>query len=352
MNMKHNDSSLVRHIATALVLAVIFYLAFITIQPFLMVLFVAGILSAFLSPLYNWLFVKLKRKPLAALCTILLFVVTITIPFLIIVRALVFEAHILIDWYSQGNGLAVEQLVGQVESITGQLPFLDINDLKSEVGGVAKNLAKGAGSIALKTGSFFVSLFIVILVMFFILTEQDRAKKWLMDALPLQKRHAQILWKRAYDVMTQTVRGNLIVILVQTIIGISGMFLAGADSPVLLGSIFGLLSIVPAIGSTLIWAPTALLLYISGNAGAALFLVSWCIVTNFLVDNYISPKIIGGSTKMHQIVILFSVLGGIQTFGLVGIILGPTIIALALVALDIVKELAHGKTPGEAIAEN
>jgi predicted PurR-regulated permease PerM len=350
--MKHSDSSIVRHITTGLVLFVIFGLAFITIRPFIMVIIVAAILAAFLSPLYNLIYNYLKRKSLSAFLTICVFVLTITIPFLIFVRSLIFEAQVIVNWYAHGNGVAVEELIATIESVTGEIPFVDIDNLKNEIGGLAKESAKWVGAAALKTGSFVINLFIVVLVMFFILVERERTKTWLMEALPLDKRHAGILWKRATDVISQTVRGNLLVMLVQTVIGISGMVIAGATSPVLLGSLFGILSIIPAVGSTLVWAPTALFLYITGNTSSAIFLVIWCFITNFLVDNYISPKIIGGSTKMHQVVILFSVLGGIRAFGIVGIILGPTIIALAMVALDIVKELAHGKSARDAITEN
>lgn len=336
------DSSLVHYITTALVLSIIFYLAYLTIRPFFIVIIISAILAAFLSPLFKALERIFKVKELSAFVTLLIFVITITFPAVIIARTLYAEATGFLSWYTSDNGVAVSAVVDRIGVLTGGKLPIDTEDLRGEIANYARQFGMQAGTLAVRTGTFVIDFFIVLLVMYFILVDRERVKAWIMDTIPMDKRHAHTLWNRASDVITLTVRGNLLIMAIQTVVGIIGMFIAGTSSPVLLGSLYGLLSIVPTIGTLLVWAPTALTLYIAGNAGSALFLILWSFITNFLIDNYVSPKIIGGSTQMHQIVILFSVLGGIQAFGIVGLIVGPTIVALALVALDILKEFAHG----------
>ena len=106
-----------------------------------------------------------------------------------------------------------------------------------------------------------------------------------------------------------------------------------------MGSLYGLASLIPVVGITLVWLPAAAYLIATGNLAGGIGIAVWCIVSNLFMDNVISPKIVAGKTRLHPLFILFGVLGGVQLFGLFGIILGPTIIALSFIALEMYRQL-------------
>lgn len=108
--------------------------------------------------------------------------------------------------------------------------------------------------------------------------------------------------------------------------------------------LYGILSLVPAVGALLISIPSAVAIFFLHGPVTALFFIGYFAVTNMIVDNVIAPKIIGNQTKLHQLLIMFSVVGGIQQFGFIGIVLGPVTVALAFVAIEIYKELAGSKS--------
>jgi predicted PurR-regulated permease PerM len=146
---------------------------------------------------------------------------------------------------------------------------------------------------------------------------------------------------RATEIINGTVRGYLIVIILQLIVGIGGFLLFNIPAAFLLGSFYGFSSLLTrcrrfsGLGACCLVAIGARQHFIGS------FLASWFIGLSFLIENVLAPKIIGQSTKLHQLIVMFSVFGGIQYFGLIGMVLGPVVIALAFIAFEIIKELSH-----------
>jgi predicted PurR-regulated permease PerM len=99
------------------------------------------------------------------------------------------------------------------------------------------------------------------------------------------------------------------------------------------------LSMIPMAGAFLVWAPAAVFLAISGQWQKALFLTAWGILVVGSIDNFLSPRLVGKRTRLHELLVFFSVLGGIQVFGVLGIVLGPVVIALTLALLDVVRQV-------------
>ena len=121
-----------------------------------------------------------------------------------------------------------------------------------------------------------------------------------------------------------------------------GFAIFGLASPVLLGVLYGLASLIPMVGITLVWLPSVAYLLFSGNLIGGIGLVIWCKGSNLFMDNFLGPKIVAGETRLHPLFILFGVLGVIQIFGLFGIVLGPTIVALSLIALEMYRHILKG----------
>jgi predicted PurR-regulated permease PerM len=114
-----------------------------------------------------------------------------------------------------------------------------------------------------------------------------------------------------------------------------GFTLFGVGTPVLLGILYGIASFVPGIGALLVWVPVALFQVLQGNIGAATGIVAWSVLQWVFYENYLGPVIIERRARLHPFLILLGVLGGIGKFGLLGIFLGPTMVALGLIGLEL-----------------
>jgi len=156
-------------------------------------------------------------------------------------------------------------------------------------------------------------------VTFYFLIHKETIIRYVTNINLLSQADTKRLISRATDVMTATIRGNFIVIAIQAVLGGVGFANLGLSSPVLLGALYGLASLIPVVGITLVWLPTAVYLILSGNLFGGIGLAIWCISSNLLMDSIVGPKIVAGETRLHPLFILFGVLGGIQLFGLFGI---------------------------------
>ncbi len=197
-------------------------------------------------------------------------------------------------------------------------------------------------AILSQTVGLILNSIFTLLVTFYFLTRKENILQYLYRINPLNQTDLDKLGSRAAEVMTATIRGNLIIITIQAVLGGLGFAIFGLSSPVLLGSLYGLASLIPMVGIILIWLPAVAYLLISGNLIGGIGLAIWCIGSNLFMDNFLGPKIVAGETRLHPLFILFGVLGGVHLFGLFGIIIGPTIVALSFIALEMYRSLSKG----------
>ena len=330
-------------LTTILVVVTILYLSALVLKPFLYVLIISFIISIFLYPVYEWLLSHLKNAPLAAVVSLVILLLFILLPIVFVLGSVVAEAR----------GLASQlqnqpRLFADIQSyITGQIKMFGIPvdtaqfNLQEQALNLLKTLIQNVGGVLLYAGSLFLNMFFVLITTYFFLLQKKKIASYFMDVHLMSERHFTMLQKRTAEMVNGVVRGNLFVVVIQIIVGTIGFILFGLPAPILLGVLYGLLSLLPAIGVLLIWVPVALFLFFTQGFFITILFIGWFIVTNLAIDNFIAPKIIGSQTKLHQMLIMFSVVGGIQQFGLIGIVLGPVIIALAFVAIEMYKELVE-----------
>jgi predicted PurR-regulated permease PerM len=192
----------------------------------------------------------------------------------------------------------------------------------------------GLGSVA----GAFATFIIMAFVLFFFFKDGSSYVGKLLEYLPFSERHKELLSKQAKDVVVSTIYGGVAVALAQGIVGAVGFISVGVSSPALWGLATAIASFIPFIGSHIVWVPICLYLLITGHIIKALILVAFGVFGIGLVDNIIRPVFIRGRARMSFLLTFFSVLGGIQAFGLIGIIIGPLIIALYISLLAIVKD--------------
>jgi predicted PurR-regulated permease PerM len=203
------------------------------------------------------------------------------------------------------------------------------------VGGVSAFLIQSLSSGAKGTMNFFFSTFVLLYTMYFFLMDGYQLVNKILYYLPLEDADEQRLLARFTSVARATLKGTAVIGVLQG--GLAGVAFAvvGIPSPAFWGLIMILLSILPGIGTALVWAPTAIILAASGHAAKALGLALFCGAAVGSLDNLLRPRLVGKDTQMHELLIFFGTLGGILMFGVVGFIIGPIIAALFITVWDI-----------------
>ena len=203
----------------------------------------------------------------------------------------------------------------------------------------AKAIGKILGSVINKTSKgtlqFFTTLFITFFTMFYFFRDGDRLVERLKYLSPLNDRYEKVLFDQFFSISRATIKGTLLIGLVQGTLGGLTLWIFDFSSPILWGVVMTLLSVIPMVGSWLVMYPAAIFSLITGNifTGIAIFLISILIISS--VDNVLRPWLVGRDSGMHDLMIFFSTLGGISLFGVMGFILGPIIAALFLAILDL-----------------
>jgi len=326
---------------TLVVVTTILFLTFQTLKPFLGILVTSGILMIFINPVFKKINEYTKKPQLSAFFTIFAVLLFVVIPIGLLGSSLIAETgSALKSIQSNPELISTLQTTIDTQIKAWQLPIsVKDFDIKEQVYQILSFLARNLGAFALQSGAFLLNLFFVFITVFYLLINQKQLLNYLMALNLFPSKHFAQIKTRVVEIVKGTLRGYLLVVTLQLVAGISGFLIFQIPSALLLGAIYGISSLFPIVGGFLIWVPVAIWQVAVGDTVSAIMLSIWFLSLSFLVENIIAPKIIGDSTKLHQLVVMFSVFGGIQYFGLLGMVLGPVIIALAFVSLSILKEI-------------
>lgn len=210
--------------------------------------------------------------------------------------------------------------------------------------GLSKGVQFLAGQ-ALNVGQnaldFFVSFFIMLYLLFFLLRDGRALGHRVRAAVPLRDDLQRNLFHKFTDVVRATIKGTIVVAIVQGALGGLMFWFLGIQAPVLWAVVMAFLSLLPAVGTALVWVPVALYLLASGAVWQGVLLIVYGVLVIGLVDNVLRPVLVGKDTKMPDYIVLIATLGGMAIFGLNGFVIGPLIAAMFMAAWDI---MAASKT--------
>jgi len=341
-----------------LILVVALYFCFRIIQPFLMPIFLALVLSALLIPVYSTLARKLKGRPsLAALLVCIALTAAILVPVVLLSITLANEANDTYQrvkdpetvkkieaWLDPGNNPLIRRIAPWLpQSLRpGNL------QLGARIGAQAQQIGiavlGAATSFAAGVFNFLMDYFTMIVVLFFLLRDSDYFASSIRRFSPLSDEQEEMLVGRFRSVARATVLGNLATSLSQG--ALSGLIFAllGLANPILWGALTALFSLVPVVGTALIWVPWTIYLLSTGSLVKAVIFAILQIVMVGSIDNILRPMFIKGGVKMHTLVVFFSILGGISYFGLLGMFFGPLVFAIAITLLEFSLETGVGVT--------
>jgi len=317
------------------------------IHQFLMAIFMAGLFSAMVSPLHRRLTTKLRgRENLASVLTVVGIVLLVLTPLAILITLVVAQAisvgQSVTPWV-QGfikEPSTLSALMEKIPYYEEILPYRDIIIQKAGemVGAVSTFLIDSLSSFTKVTIDAIFSSVIMLYVMFYFLSMGNVLLAKILYFLPLDDNNEQKLLKRFTSVARATIKGTLIIGIMQGAICGIAFAIAGIQGPVFWGSVMAVMSIIPAFGTAIIWLPALVILALTGHFGGVVILAVLCGAVAGNLDNVLRPRLVGKDTEMHDLFVLFGTLGGISMFGLVGIILGPIVAALFITIWEIYGE--------------
>jgi predicted PurR-regulated permease PerM len=252
---------------------------------------------------------------------------------------------------------------GEISRLLERVPYA--GQIQEQVQGYSSQIIEKLGELAGRLSSFLVNslsaatkgtvgflfqLFVMIYAMFFFLVGGRAALDKAMVYVPLPDRDKDVLLDKFVSVARATIKGTFVVGLVQGGLAGLGFAVAGIEGSAFWGTIMVVLSIIPGIGTALIWVPAVIYLFAVGQTASAIALAVWCALVVGTVDNFLRPKLVGADTKMPDLLILLSTFGGLSMFGAVGLVLGPIIASLFIAVWQIYGE-AFGELLAPAAAE-
>lgn len=317
--------------------AIALYLCWLMIKPFLGVVAWAIVLVIVFYPVHTRLAHKIRRPGLRALLSCLMVVLIIVLPLIVLTTLIAQElaqvipnlpsqiSHLLnsptsplgrvSDWLQTRFGIDTVNskafVVDHLKQSSDWLLGSSVNFLRSLAGGI-------------------VRAFFVLFTMYYLFKDGDKIVDKLPAALPLGRKQSEAIIMRTKEVVSASVYGVVAIAAIQGFLGGIAFWILGIPSPLLWAVLMGFVCMIPLAGSFLVWAPLAIYLMITGHWTKAIILIVWGALVISTVDNLLRPKLVGGQTKLHELLVFFAVLGGISVFGLLGIVLGPVVLAITL----------------------
>ncbi|MCM3901453.1 MAG: AI-2E family transporter [Pyrinomonadaceae bacterium] len=326
------------------VTAVALYLCWLMLQPFVAVLAWAAVLVIVFYPVHQRLLKRLKKPSLSALLSCILVILTILVPVVLVTIAVLNEFSgamssvqaliaYLLDPSSPYTGRVLSwasQYVDIEQLRSGQYLFARLKGVSGQVAGETLGVIGGViGAL--------VQMFFVVFTMYYLFRDGDKIFATVRDALPLEPAQATAVMARTRDVIGASVYGVMAIAVVQGTMGGIAFWVLGVPSAIVWGVVMVFLSMIPMLGAFLVWVPAAAYLALTGHPVKALLMVLWGTLVIGMADNFLRPKLVGERTKLHELLIFFAVLGGLQVFGVLGIVLGPVVLAITLALVDVFK---------------
>lgn len=323
-----------------ILLAITFVLSFFILRPFLFAFTLAVVFAVLFQPLYRkMLKYTFKREGLAAFISIIIIAVIIFTPLLFLGFQILQEAKNLYVSLAADGGRdsilkSLNDLAYNLHQRFPGLPEFSINFeqyLKQGLSWILNHL----GAVFSNFANMLATAFLFLISLFYLLKDGGKLRKKIIYLSPLDDSDDETIIKKLELAMSSVIKGNFVIALIQGTLTAIGFAIFGVPNFILWGTAAAVTSLIPTLGTSLVFIPAIIVLSIGGQYFSALGLLIWDVLAVGLIDNLLGPKLIGRGMQLHPLLILLSVLGGIVYFGPIGILLGPIILSLLFVLLDI-----------------
>lgn len=329
---------------------------FVIVQDYLLAVFVAAIFSTILHPVYRYALPRCGGRPWLASGIVLFgFVVAVGVPLLLMLGMVANEAvelsKVIVPWIQQ----RLQEPPNQTGLHPDWLPFADaLNPYREQIRSSLENATSNVGEelfagLSRATGStveFGIDTFVFLYSMFFFLMRGAALFDAVLRYLPLDREDRHEVIERGISVTRATLKSILIIGLLQGVLVGLAFWVVGIKGAVFWGAVVLVMSAIPVLGSPVVWGPAAAWLFFNGQVAEGVGLAIWGAAVVSLVDNILRPRIVGEESRLPDLMILISVLGGIGTLGVIGILVGPVVAAVFVVVLDIYRHTFADVLPG------
>lgn len=327
-----------------LALAAISVLAFLLFKPFLTAILMAAVLAVVFRKPYKFFFkIFGGKKSAASALTCVLVLLVIILPVSMVLGLMANEANNAYKKILTEENFYQKHIMASLD-YAKKLPFMQIVDLEKMLSQeeLAKSLKDASQGFLIfiqkayqNAAGFIIWVFVMFFTLYYLLIEGKNIAKKVAFISPLRDTHEKELLGKFISMSRATLKGTIIIGIIQGTIGGVTFALTGVPSPVIWGVIMIILSIIPAIGSGLVWFPVGVIMFFMGNIWQGITILAVGLGIISVIDNFLRPKLVGRDTRMHPLLVFFATLGGMIAFGLIGFIIGPIIMALFLTLWEI-----------------
>lgn len=311
---------------------------FFIFQPFITAIIAAAILATLFKGPYNT-FEKWTRghRGWSAFLTCLLVIFIIITPIFLIFSLAIGEANNL--YHTLGEESALERMIHQVIVTAQATPYLNIffdtqtlnqENILKDIRQFSQNAIQLLQAAYQGITNFVFWVFVMFFTLFYFLIDGKRTLKYFMRLSPLRDEHDRLLIQKFVSISRATLKGTLVIGALQGFLGGITFWIAGVPSPAIWGIVMVIFSVIPMVGSALLWIPAGIILLLLGDVWQGIFILAMGTGVISVIDNILRPKLVGKDTQMHPLMVFFATLGGIAFFGLSGFVIGPIMVALFL----------------------
>jgi len=299
----------------------------------------AAILGVIFLPVHKFIVGKIKNESLSALITIFIMLIILFIPSFFAGKVIMGE---IVSFYEQNKNGGI---VFDKQFLANNLPLEWQSGANSVISVIvlrisewARNLTLDVSKIASDVTGFLLACFLILFSIFYFLKDYKKIKSWLASFLSLSIANEKLLINRLVSSVNGVILGKFLLAFLQGLVAMAGFLVVGLPRPFFWGFLTIFSAFIPIIGTGLVVIPAIIYLFIFKSFLPAIILTAWYAILHLSIDNIVTPKVIGSTTQIHPLLILLSILGGIEFFGPLGFFFGPIIVAISLTLLESYKD--------------
>lgn len=309
------------------------------IKGYLTLLAFGIVLAILCNPVYRRVLRYVKNKEaIASLVTVIVVLLVVMVPIWLFGQLFFNEIYnAYTDFTSQNGAITRDVIIERLPEKLQSYAFQFSDDVTGYLTRYTTNIFNGISHALSNVLSFFFAFFLLLFTLYYLLRDQKRVANLLMQLSPISDAQERLLFDRVSASIRGVIFGTFLVALVQGVVATIGFLIVGLPNAFLWGLSTCFAAVIPTIGTTIIIVPAILFLFFTGHTLAAGVLLVWGAIAVGMIDNFLSPKLVGSKAKLHPVLVMFGVIGGLQFFGFLGFLLGPIVMAVFVALIEMYR---------------
>ncbi len=336
-----------KKITTTIIFAVLIILSFFLLKSLLISIIVGIILAFVFIPVYNFIYKHLKKKDISAFLVCLILLAVIILPLWYLTPIVIDQSIKLFTQSSQIDfGMVFQKMfpsLAQSETLLKEVS----STLSSFITKTSNSMLESISKFLINIPALFLHLVVIFFVFFFVLRDKENLNSYIRSLIPFSKEIQDKLFKSSGDITNSVIYGRIGMGIAQGLIVGIGFFVFGVPNALLLTALAAFAGILPIIGTVIVWLPVSIFLIVSGESFTAFGVIAFGILAT-IFESIFQPILLAKMVKMNSLVMLVGMIGGLFLFGILGVILGPLILAYLVIILEIYRDK---KIPGVFIEQ-